>query len=274
MSERPFMQLYVSDFLGDTLELSTEGIGAYMLLLMAMWNAGGTLPDDDGKLARITRMSVKRWRAVAADLLDFFERDNGRITHQRLSKELQKSESKSQSRASAGAEGGRAKALKDKNTSLASATGLPQHLPDTRDQKVIEPIAQRTPPPREPLLFDKLCSAAGFDQQKLPHHKLLQFGAISDLIGKGYSLEADILPAVRDVAASGATFTSWSYFVPIVTERVAKRDAIPPKPAAPVEDWKSRMHYWHLDGTWATGYGPKPGEPGCRVPPELQTRAA
>lgn len=131
MSERPFMQLYVSDFIGDTLSLSTEQIGAYMLLLMAMWNAGGKLPADEGKLARVTRLSVKKWKAIAGDLLPFFETDGGIIRHNRLTKELQKSESKSQSRASAGAEGGRAKALKDKETRLANATRTPQHYPDT-----------------------------------------------------------------------------------------------------------------------------------------------
>ena len=62
MSERPFMQLYVSDFVGDTLLLSTEHIGAYLLLLIALWNADGVLPNEEAKLARVARLSVKRWR--------------------------------------------------------------------------------------------------------------------------------------------------------------------------------------------------------------------
>lgn len=274
MSERPFMQLYVSDFLGDTLGLSTEGIGAYMLLLMAMWNAGGTLPDDEAKLARITRMSIKRWRAVAADLLGFFERDNGRITHQRLSKELLKGERKSELRASAGERGGRAKALKDKNTGLANATLLPQHLPETRDQKEIEPTTQQTPMPREPNLLDKLCSAAGFDPQRPPHPAMLRIGPIFDLMGKGYSLETDILPAVRDVAASGAKFNSWAYVVPIVVERAAKRNAIPARPQELAEDWSKRLAVWRQDRTWAPAWGPSPDEQGCRAPAELLRTAA
>lgn len=143
MSERPFMQLYVSDFLGDTLHLNTEQIGAYMLLLMAMWNAGGRLPADDAKLARVARMSLKKWRAVAGDLMPFFEAGDDTISHNRLTKELQKSESKSQSRASAGAKGGSAKALKDKETTVANATVLLQHLPDTRYQKEEEPLRGR-----------------------------------------------------------------------------------------------------------------------------------
>jgi uncharacterized protein YdaU (DUF1376 family) len=131
MSERPFMQLYVSDFIGDTLHLSTEQIGAYMLLLMAMWNAGGKLPSDEAKLARVARLSVKKWKTIADDLIQFFDVDAGHISHNRLTKELQKSESKSHSRASAGAAGGNAKALKDKEARVANAMPRPQHLPDT-----------------------------------------------------------------------------------------------------------------------------------------------
>ncbi|GEM_PF-2319209 len=131
MSERPFMQLYVSDFIGDTLHLSTEQIGAYMLLLMAMWNASGKLPADDQKLARVVRMSTKKWKSISADLMAFFDGDADHIWHNRLTKELRKSEGKSNSRAAAGAKGGAAKALKDNKAQAANATPLSQHLPDT-----------------------------------------------------------------------------------------------------------------------------------------------
>jgi len=134
MSERPFMQLYVSDFVGDTLPLSTEQIGAYMLLLMAMWNAGGRLPDDDAKLARVARLSLKKWRAISADLSIFFEREGGEIGHKRLTRELRKAQVKSEARAAAGARGGVATALKTKAHAAANAGALPRHLPESRNQ--------------------------------------------------------------------------------------------------------------------------------------------
>jgi uncharacterized protein YdaU (DUF1376 family) len=101
---------------------------------MCMWNAGGSLPDDDVKLSRICCLSVKKWRAIRDDIEVFFAVSEGTWTHDRLTKELRKSESKSQSRASAGAKGGRAKALKDKQSGLANASDLPWHSPDTRER--------------------------------------------------------------------------------------------------------------------------------------------
>lgn len=279
MSERPFMQLYVSDFIGDTLHLSTEQVGAYLLLLMAMWNAGGSLPDDEAKLARIVRLSVKKWRAVAPDLLSFFERVDGAVRHKRLTKELQKSESKSQSRASAGAEGGKAKALKDNEARLANATVLPQHLPDTISQKEIEPIAQHTIPaaPRDKFdrLLESLLAAAGiqgFREERDPG--LVSVGPILALIERGYDLEADILPVIRDKCRGGFKPRTWGYFTDAVIESAAKKRAIPAKPTAAQFDWHAALDLFRADGTWSHAWGPKPGERGCRVPSELLSRAA
>lgn len=127
MSERPFMQLYVSDFVGDTLMLSAEHVGAYMLLLIALWNAKGSLPNDEKKLARVARVSLKRWRAIAPDLMPFFEFGEGTITHGRLQKELQKSERQSLSRSAAGVMGAAARALKNNKPGRANASALLQH---------------------------------------------------------------------------------------------------------------------------------------------------
>lgn len=122
MSGRPFMQLYVSDFVGDTLRLSAEMVGAYMLLLMAMWNADGELLDEPDELALVARIPAERWPAAWAKLSPFFDVADGKVTHGRLASELSKFARKSAARKEAGSRGGKAKALKDKGRPVAIAT--------------------------------------------------------------------------------------------------------------------------------------------------------
>lgn len=135
MSERPFMQLYVSDFVGDTLMLSAEHVGAYLLLLIALWNADGYLPNDEVKLARVARVGLKKWKKIAVELMPFFEVADGKISHGRLTRELQKSERQSESRAISGALGGVATALKNNKLRAANAAAMPQHLPEPYRKK-------------------------------------------------------------------------------------------------------------------------------------------
>ncbi|KFI30973.1 hypothetical protein CG51_05955 [Haematobacter missouriensis] len=127
MSQNPFMQLYVGDYLADTLDLTTEQHGAYLLLLMTMWRHDAKLPNDHSKLARIARVSARRWHMVWVEIQHFFYVDGDCIRNSRLDREHQKATSISEKRSASGAAGGRAKALKDKDGAVANATDLPQH---------------------------------------------------------------------------------------------------------------------------------------------------
>jgi uncharacterized protein YdaU (DUF1376 family) len=104
MSEQPYMKLWVGDFASDTLHLSYGEVGQYMLLLMAMWRGGGSLPNDPKFLKRITRGPVRP--AVMA----YFSVEGDKITQKRLAVELKKAKEKSES----AAESARAKYRKDK----------------------------------------------------------------------------------------------------------------------------------------------------------------
>lgn len=145
MTNAPFMQLYVADYLADTQHLTTEQHGAYLLLLMTMWRNAGSLPNDEKKLARIAHVSMKRWHIIAGDVMAFFDISDGRITQKRLSEELQKAVSKSEKRKTSGSLGGKAKSLKNNEQGLANASVLLKHSsePDIRNIKKDTNVSQK-----------------------------------------------------------------------------------------------------------------------------------
>lgn len=133
MTAKPFMQLYVADYLGDTRHLTTEQHGAYLLILMTMWRHGAALPNDPAKLARIAGVTLRRWHLVSPDVMAFFDVDGDTITQKRLVEEYQKGVSISEKRSASGKIGAASKSLKNKETAPANAKHLPQHshIPDS-----------------------------------------------------------------------------------------------------------------------------------------------
>jgi uncharacterized protein YdaU (DUF1376 family) len=155
------MQLYVGDYLADTTDLTTEQHGAYLLLLMTMWRHGAKLPNDPSKLARIARVSPRRWPQIWAEIERFFSSDAETIQSPRLTKEYEKAVSISQKRSASGAKGGAAKALKNNDTGLANASGLPKHsqksdIIKSRDTNVSQSSGDDPPPPNTNDLSDAL----------------------------------------------------------------------------------------------------------------------
>jgi uncharacterized protein YdaU (DUF1376 family) len=84
------MKLYIADYLADTTHLTRDEHGAYLLLLMALWRAGGKLPRDPAKLARITKCTAAEWEGIAPVVMEFFKVSGGSITQKRASKEIAK----------------------------------------------------------------------------------------------------------------------------------------------------------------------------------------
>jgi hypothetical protein len=120
-------------------------------------------------------------------------------------------------------------------------------------------------------VYDRLIEAASSRGQC---HQNLAMGIqpIIDLIAKGYDLDVDILPVIRERATP--TVRSWTYFVTIVVQRHAERQAIPTKPKPAAVDWPKRVDAFYVDGIWPMAWGPRPGDPGCEAPAELLKRTA
>jgi uncharacterized protein YdaU (DUF1376 family) len=132
------MQLWVADFLADTLDLDATEIGAYMLLLMAQWQRNGdSLPMDQVKLQRVARCG-RNWPKVWSNIARFFTTDDAGIYSKRLRLEAQNVAAKREVNAQNGALGGIAKALKTKDFGLADATISPQ-----RNASIPEPEPER-----------------------------------------------------------------------------------------------------------------------------------
>ncbi|GLX90665.1 hypothetical protein Pfra02_32330 [Pseudomonas fragi] len=87
MAALPYIQLYVADYLADTMHLTTEEHGAYLLLIFNYWQTGKPIPK--ARLARIARLSPDRWTEVAEVLSEFFEDDGERWIHLRLERDLE-----------------------------------------------------------------------------------------------------------------------------------------------------------------------------------------
>lgn len=104
-----WMPLYVTDYLGDTMHLTTEQHGAYLLLLMACWKRGGSLPNDDAHLAGVSRMTLSAWRKSAATLRAFFRAQGDVLVHKRVTEEMDKAQRMADARRENGRLGGRPK---------------------------------------------------------------------------------------------------------------------------------------------------------------------
>jgi uncharacterized protein YdaU (DUF1376 family) len=120
------MMLWTSKVLASTSHLTTIQFGARMRIVISMWRNGGSLSNDDVRLARIAGMPLDKWRKNRADVLESFSIDGDRIIDRELQEELEKTLGLIEKRRLAGRAGGNAKSLKNNQPDVASATNVPE----------------------------------------------------------------------------------------------------------------------------------------------------
>ena len=83
------MPLYIGDYLSDTMHLTTEQHGAYLLLLMAYWKNCGPLPVD--RLQSIVKLNGNEWKNAQALLREYFDTTSmhGKWVHHRADREIE-----------------------------------------------------------------------------------------------------------------------------------------------------------------------------------------
>lgn len=87
MAALPYMQLYIADYLADTMHLSTEEHGAYLLLMFNYWQTGRAIPKS--RLAKIARVSDARWAELEVALREFFVDDGESWVHLRIERDIE-----------------------------------------------------------------------------------------------------------------------------------------------------------------------------------------
>lgn len=97
-NHKQWFPLWVGDYLADTMHLSCQEHGAYLLLLMNYWRRGGPLPDDDRYLSNTVSVTVTEWSAMRSPLSEFFDVRDGMWISKRMEEEISRAKSNYESK--------------------------------------------------------------------------------------------------------------------------------------------------------------------------------
>lgn len=142
----PYFPMFPSDFEAKTSHLTLEEDGAYNRLLRIMWMTPGcSLPDDNAWIQRRMRVDSDIFeRVVLVVIEEFCERKNGRVSNAKLTEVFEESCYRHKKRVDAGSKGGKAKALKSKETDSSKALAkLKQPKPNPEPYKKDTNVSQK-----------------------------------------------------------------------------------------------------------------------------------
>lgn len=224
-----WMPLYIGDYLADTGRLTTEGHGAYLLLLMDYWRNGAP-PDDDSVLAGIVRLPIAKWKRLRAVVQPFFTVAAGRWNHKRVDEELARTAQIIEQRVSAGKAGAKAKWAKtdDGTNGKRMASAMPPPMANGWQTDGPLPIPSPEEAADDPRAFlskarDTVLDALGVRNDP---RWFGDAGRVEAWLNQGADLERDILPTIRRLMAkrNNDPPRSLKYFDQAISDSVATRN--------------------------------------------------
>lgn len=159
-----FMPFFVKDYLAATADLSIEEHGAYSMLLFHLWDKDGSLPFDHDRLARLCRMSRKRWEFTWEAIARFFVVDVERCTfsQKRVTEELEKAKERKAAASENGAKGAKARWQTNGQamaTPLATPVATPMANGMAKNDSSPAPLPSEKDPPLPPRGFEEFWEA-------------------------------------------------------------------------------------------------------------------
>lgn len=217
--EKPdhFFPFYVADFLADTMHLTAEDVGVYLLILCAYWRNQGPLQDDNDALASIARMARNKWRKKKRKIIaQFFQISDGLWSQKRMNAELKRAAEIMKVRREAGKIGGDASARSRANAQASAAATVqrdiqqrveqretPLHLHPTLEHKDQEEggssPSRSAPTPMsddDARAYHKICELLGYDALAPVNRTAF----INLQTVDGLDPQAHLLPAARDIS--------------------------------------------------------------------------
>lgn len=104
-----WMPLWIGDVRRECIGKPPEFVGMYVNLMMAAWEAGGQMLDDERQLCRISGASPEQWIEHRQALANLFVPRNGMWTHNLIRDELHKAANINERRRAASQKGNEAR---------------------------------------------------------------------------------------------------------------------------------------------------------------------
>jgi len=197
MSSTPttWMPLDIGDYLADTMDLSAEYHGAYLLLIMHYWKNRGPIKNDKKSIKNVCKVSSNICEEI---LRRFFQLSDGVWHHRRIDDELNKAINN--------------KEKKQKQTEAARAArygktcSVTENVTDTVTSLTRAELPSPSPLPIEVLEASPLPPSASVDNSQGEALKKIKGGKLDEVDAGGYDVLKLLDPIELAVAKSACEY--------------------------------------------------------------------